>query len=285
MCALSNEFWLNQRVCVVNCQSGSSSMTRRNTYVCSERNSVLQNGKENRYESTCPSERATWSSVPDPVCFPPRPSSSATTTPQKSVGGASTHSVSSGATPPDRLRFPRGTASRSTFHGGQLRERRAATYNGPPASPSLSHDATPLAQSRARGSTNLFSKLTSKLTRRYTKARHHGWLSQCVFKFCFWPNKLNVKSIICSLGQSRTWSLETRAPVTSSSAQQHLNSSSFRLSFLPFFLVPSHSVRGMSEVERNGRPEGSRWVRQAFSCRGICHYMLITVRTLFFLIG
>uniref|UniRef100_A0A8C6KP98 MAP/microtubule affinity-regulating kinase 3 n=1 Tax=Nothobranchius furzeri TaxID=105023 RepID=A0A8C6KP98_NOTFU len=100
--------------------------------------------------------------------YSPSRSSSATTPTQRSVGGASTHRVSSGATPPDRLRFPRGTASRSTFHGGQLRERRTATYNGPPASPSLSHDATPLAQSRARGSTNLFSKLTSKLTRRGT---------------------------------------------------------------------------------------------------------------------
>uniref|UniRef100_A0A665X8F2 MAP/microtubule affinity-regulating kinase 3 n=1 Tax=Echeneis naucrates TaxID=173247 RepID=A0A665X8F2_ECHNA len=124
---------------------GSSSMTRRNTYVCSDRNStdhhsVVHNGKEN---------------------------SSVTTPTQRSGGGASTLSVSSGATPPDRLRFPRGTASRSTFHGGQLRERRTATYNGPPASPSLSHDATPLARSRTRGSTNLFSKLTSKLTRRY----------------------------------------------------------------------------------------------------------------------
>uniref|UniRef100_A0A673I9G5 non-specific serine/threonine protein kinase n=1 Tax=Sinocyclocheilus rhinocerous TaxID=307959 RepID=A0A673I9G5_9TELE len=79
--------------------------------------------------------------------------------------GASTHSISS-ATPPDRLRFPRGTLSRSTFHGGQLRERRTATYNGPPASPTLSHDSTPLSQSRSRGSTNLFTKLTSKLTRR-----------------------------------------------------------------------------------------------------------------------
>ncbi|EMP32890.1 MAP/microtubule affinity-regulating kinase 3 [Chelonia mydas] len=76
---------------------------------------------------------------------------------------ASTHSISS-ATTPDRIRFPRGTASRSTFHG-QLRERRTATYNGPPASPSLSHEATPLSQTRSRGSTNLFSKLTSKLTR------------------------------------------------------------------------------------------------------------------------
>uniref|UniRef100_A0A8C1HVC4 non-specific serine/threonine protein kinase n=1 Tax=Cyprinus carpio carpio TaxID=630221 RepID=A0A8C1HVC4_CYPCA len=123
--------------------SVSSGMTRRNTYVCSERNAadrhaVIQNGKEN-----------------------------STSTAQTSKGnpGASTHSISS-ATPPDRLRFPRGTLSRSTFHGGQLRERRTATYNGPPASPTLSHDATPLSQSRSRGSTNLFTKLTSKLTRR-----------------------------------------------------------------------------------------------------------------------
>uniref|UniRef100_A0A7N8XEI5 MAP/microtubule affinity-regulating kinase 3 n=1 Tax=Mastacembelus armatus TaxID=205130 RepID=A0A7N8XEI5_9TELE len=72
----------------------------------------------------------------------PQPSSSVTTPTHQSGGGASTHSVSSGATPPDRLRFPRGTASRSTFHGGQLRERRTATYNGPPASPTLSHDAS-----------------------------------------------------------------------------------------------------------------------------------------------
>ncbi|XP_051510400.1 MAP/microtubule affinity-regulating kinase 3-like isoform X9 [Myxocyprinus asiaticus] len=123
--------------------SVSSSMTRRNTYVCSERNatdrhSVIQNGKEN--------------------------STNVAPTSQQNPG-SSTHSISS-ATPPDRLRFPRGTLSRSTFHGGQLRERRTATYNGPPASPTLSHDATPLSQSRSRGSTNLFTKLTSKLTRR-----------------------------------------------------------------------------------------------------------------------
>ncbi|XP_030175936.1 MAP/microtubule affinity-regulating kinase 3 isoform X8 [Lynx canadensis] len=118
--------------------TAAGGMTRRNTYVCSERttadrHSIIQNGKE--------------STIPDPR------------TPV-----ASTHSVSSAATP-DRLRFPRGTASRSTFHG-QPRERRTATYNGPPASPSLSHEATPLSQTRSRGSTNLFSKLTSKLTRR-----------------------------------------------------------------------------------------------------------------------
>ncbi|XP_061097387.1 MAP/microtubule affinity-regulating kinase 3-like isoform X3 [Conger conger] len=133
--------------------SNTGGMTRRNTYVCSERNasdrhSVIQNGKEN---------------------------STATPAAQRNPG-ASTHSVG-GATPPDRLRFPRGTASRSTFHGGQLRERRTATYNGPPASPTLSHDATPLSQSRTRASSNLFTKLTSKLTRRnmsfrFTKSRN-----------------------------------------------------------------------------------------------------------------
>ncbi|XP_054651514.1 MAP/microtubule affinity-regulating kinase 3a isoform X17 [Dunckerocampus dactyliophorus] len=120
----------------------SAGMTRRNTYVCSDRNntdrlSVIPNGKENSVAVSPGGQR-------NPV--------------------ASTHSISN-ATTPDRLRFPRGTASRSTFHGGQLRDRRTATYNGPPASPTLSHDASPLSQTRSRGTSNLFSKLTSKLTR------------------------------------------------------------------------------------------------------------------------
>ncbi|XP_042181298.1 MAP/microtubule affinity-regulating kinase 3-like isoform X7 [Oncorhynchus tshawytscha] len=121
--------------------TGSDGMTRRNTYVCSDRNamdclSVIPNGKENSV-AVSPGQR-------NPV--------------------ASTHSITS-ATTPDRLRFPRGTASRSTFHSGQLKERRTATYNGPPASPTLSQDTAPLSQTRSRGSSNLFSKLTSKLTR------------------------------------------------------------------------------------------------------------------------
>ncbi|XP_055361981.1 MAP/microtubule affinity-regulating kinase 3a isoform X11 [Betta splendens] len=124
--------------------TASAGMTRRNTYVCSDRNntdrlSVIPNGKENSSVAVSPGGQK------NPV--------------------ASTHSISN-ATTPDRLRFPRGTASRSTFHGGQLRDRRMATYNGPPASPTLSHDATPLSQTRSRGTSNLFSKLTSKLTRR-----------------------------------------------------------------------------------------------------------------------
>uniref|UniRef100_A0A3Q2G1M1 non-specific serine/threonine protein kinase n=1 Tax=Cyprinodon variegatus TaxID=28743 RepID=A0A3Q2G1M1_CYPVA len=122
--------------------SASAGMTRRNTYVCSDRNnadrlSVIPNGKENSVAVSPGGQK-------NPV--------------------ASTHSISN-ATTPDRLRFPRGTSGRSTFHGGQLRDRRTATYNGPPASPTLSHDATPLSQTRSRGTSNLFTKLTSKLTR------------------------------------------------------------------------------------------------------------------------
>ncbi|XP_036697341.1 MAP/microtubule affinity-regulating kinase 3 isoform X12 [Balaenoptera musculus] len=173
--------------------TASGGMTRRNTYVCSERttadrHSVIQNGKENslmemfayaaspasvcKTSSTCrlrhhKSMSMSGSGRPR-MMLPPIDSEGdnfkAITIPDQRAPVASTHSISS-TTTPDRTRFPRGTASRSTFHG-QPRERRTATYNGPPASPSLSHEATPLSQTRSRGSTNLFSKLTSKLTRR-----------------------------------------------------------------------------------------------------------------------
>uniref|UniRef100_A0A8C7I7Z7 MAP/microtubule affinity-regulating kinase 3 n=1 Tax=Oncorhynchus kisutch TaxID=8019 RepID=A0A8C7I7Z7_ONCKI len=172
--------------------SMSGGMTRRNTYVCSDRNAsdrhsaVIQNGKENsmsEMSAACTTSLSAYSkaltsssasvhlrhqkalSASGHTCrqtLPPtdgvdfRPNTTATSS-QRNPGSA---------TPPDRVHFPRGTASRSTFHGGQLRERRTATYNGPPASPTLSHDATPLSQSRSRGSSNLFTKLTSKLTRR-----------------------------------------------------------------------------------------------------------------------
>ncbi|XP_027857489.1 MAP/microtubule affinity-regulating kinase 3-like isoform X25 [Xiphophorus couchianus] len=184
--------------------SASAGMTRRNTYVCSDRNnadrlSVIPNGKENsmtemacaispssssafgavvfgasstsvqqRYHTVSPlyACQADWATLPQSYYALDHCSANVAVSP----GGqrnpvASTHSISN-ATTPDRLRFPRGTASRSTFHGGQLRDRRTATYNGPPASPTLSHDATPLSQTRSRGTSNLFSKLTSKLTRR-----------------------------------------------------------------------------------------------------------------------
>uniref|UniRef100_A0A8C7YLS7 MAP/microtubule affinity-regulating kinase 3 n=1 Tax=Oryzias sinensis TaxID=183150 RepID=A0A8C7YLS7_9TELE len=106
----------------------ASAMTRRNTYVCTDRSNTdrtLQNGKEN------------------------------------SIAGASGVSSSS-STPSSRL--TRGSTVRSTFHGGQIRDRRPASH-APPASPTLSHDSSPLPHSRTRATTNLLSKLTSKLTR------------------------------------------------------------------------------------------------------------------------
>nr|XP_056707010.1 MAP/microtubule affinity-regulating kinase 3 isoform X2 [Euleptes europaea] len=177
-----------------NNNSAPGAMTRRNTYVCSERtaadrHSVIQNGKESSLTemfayAASPATVYTTTSVSVRLRHQKSMSMSASVhakmmlpavnnvtdnfrsiaAPDQRTPVASTHSISS-ATTPDRIRFPRGTASRSTFHG-QLRERRTATYNGPPASPSLSHEATPLSQTRSRGSTNLFSKLTSKLTRR-----------------------------------------------------------------------------------------------------------------------
>uniref|UniRef100_A0AAY4BH37 non-specific serine/threonine protein kinase n=1 Tax=Denticeps clupeoides TaxID=299321 RepID=A0AAY4BH37_9TELE len=144
-------------------------MTRRNTYVCSERNVCCSSPKTHTHSHTLTHTHThnnppeSFSGYPRLICPPLGDYINCTT--RERNPGTSTHSISS-ATPPDRLRFPRNTASRSTFHGGQLRERRTATYNGPPASPTLSHDATPLSQSRSRGSTNLFTKLTSKLTRR-----------------------------------------------------------------------------------------------------------------------
>uniref|UniRef100_A0A8C1GM86 non-specific serine/threonine protein kinase n=1 Tax=Cyprinus carpio TaxID=7962 RepID=A0A8C1GM86_CYPCA len=125
----------------------SIAMTRRNTYVCTDRtstdrHSLLQNGKEN----SSLSHR-----------LPP--------------ASPSTHSISgagaSSSTSSERSRLMRGSTIRSTFHGGQLRDHRPPTH-APPTSPTLSHEASPLPHSRSRATTNLFSKLTSKLTRRVT---------------------------------------------------------------------------------------------------------------------
>uniref|UniRef100_A0A8C5WYP2 non-specific serine/threonine protein kinase n=1 Tax=Laticauda laticaudata TaxID=8630 RepID=A0A8C5WYP2_LATLA len=88
-----------------------------------------------------------------------RPSSATQRAPAASP---SAHSIST--TTPDRTRFPRGSSSRSTFHGEQLRERRNATYNGPPASPL--HETGTFAQTRRGTSTGIISKITSKFVRR-----------------------------------------------------------------------------------------------------------------------
>uniref|UniRef100_A0AAQ5YQU4 MAP/microtubule affinity-regulating kinase 3 n=1 Tax=Amphiprion ocellaris TaxID=80972 RepID=A0AAQ5YQU4_AMPOC len=123
----------------------ASAMTRRNTYVCTDRSnndrhSLLQNGKEN----SSLSHR-----------LPPASPST------HSIAGASGVSSSS-STPSSRL--SRGSTVRSTFHGGQIRDRRPPSH-APPASPTPSHDASPLPHARTRATTNLLSKLTSKLTR------------------------------------------------------------------------------------------------------------------------
>ncbi|XP_066552536.1 serine/threonine-protein kinase MARK1 isoform X2 [Amia ocellicauda] len=170
-------------------------MTRRNTYVCerssTDRYSAIPNGKDSSLTemsacaSSTPSSAAATSAVPSTrprhvksmsasghpikVTLPPiedgtepyRPGSTGSRAPAASP---SAHSISS--TTPDRTRFPRGSSSRSTFHGAQLRDRRNATYNGPPASPTLSHDTAALAQARRGTSTGIISKITSKFVRR-----------------------------------------------------------------------------------------------------------------------
>uniref|UniRef100_A0A673A8L2 MAP/microtubule affinity-regulating kinase 3 n=1 Tax=Sphaeramia orbicularis TaxID=375764 RepID=A0A673A8L2_9TELE len=126
-----------------------SAMTRRNTYVCTDRSgadrhSLLQNGKDN-------------SSLGHRM--PPASPSTL------SIAGAGAASSSSS----DRCRLTRGSTIRSTFHGGQLRDRGPPVYSAPPTSPTLSHhDASPLPHARTRATSNLFTKLTSKLTRRVT---------------------------------------------------------------------------------------------------------------------
>ncbi|XP_029956117.1 MAP/microtubule affinity-regulating kinase 4 isoform X3 [Salarias fasciatus] len=124
-----------------------SAMTRRNTYVCTDRSgadrhSLLQNGKDN-------------SSLGHRL-----PAASPSTLSISGAGAASSSSSS------DRCRLTRGSTIRSTFHGGQLRDRGAPVYSAPPTSPTLSHhEASPLPHARTRATSNLFTKLTSKLTR------------------------------------------------------------------------------------------------------------------------
>uniref|UniRef100_V9KEZ1 MAP/microtubule affinity-regulating kinase 3 n=1 Tax=Callorhinchus milii TaxID=7868 RepID=V9KEZ1_CALMI len=156
-------------------------MTRRNTYVCERSTgySAVQNGKDSSpatsstgvVASARPRHQKSMSASGHPikVTLPPiedgsegyRSSSAAQRVPAASP---SAHSIST--TTPDRTHFPRGSSSRSTFHGAQLRERRTATYNGPPASPTLSHDTGVLSQARRGTSTGLISKITSKFARR-----------------------------------------------------------------------------------------------------------------------
>nr|XP_020642207.1 serine/threonine-protein kinase MARK1 isoform X1 [Pogona vitticeps] len=167
-----------------------TSMTRRNTYVCersTDRYSAIQNGKDNSLtEMSVSSTSSAGSAVSSAISTRPRHQKSmsasghpikvtlptikdgteayrpSSATQRAPAASPSAHSIS--ATTPDRTRFPRGSSSRSTFHGEQLRERRNATYNGPPASPS--HETGTFAQTRRGTSTGIISKITSKFVRR-----------------------------------------------------------------------------------------------------------------------
>uniref|UniRef100_A0A8C7KLA5 MAP/microtubule affinity-regulating kinase 3 n=1 Tax=Oncorhynchus kisutch TaxID=8019 RepID=A0A8C7KLA5_ONCKI len=86
------------------------------------------------------------------------------------VASPSAHNVSSSTTT-ERSNFPRNVATRSTFSAGQqraTRDQHASTYNGPPASPSLSYGNS---QARRAGGTGIFSKFTSKFVRRLNFCR------------------------------------------------------------------------------------------------------------------
>uniref|UniRef100_A0A2K5QV45 non-specific serine/threonine protein kinase n=1 Tax=Cebus imitator TaxID=2715852 RepID=A0A2K5QV45_CEBIM len=174
-----------------NVYSGGS-MARRNTYVCertTDRYAALQNGKDNSLtEMSVSSISSAGSSVASavPSARPRHQKSMSTsghpikvtlptikdgseayrpgTTQRVPAASPSAHSISTAT--PDRTRFPRGSSSRSTFHGEQLRERRSAAYNGPPASPS--HETGAFAHARRGTSTGIISKITSKFVRRST---------------------------------------------------------------------------------------------------------------------
>nr|XP_034967269.1 serine/threonine-protein kinase MARK1 isoform X8 [Zootoca vivipara] len=167
-------------------------MTRRNTYVCersTDRYSAIQNGKDNSLtEMSASSTSSTGSAATSAISARPRHQKSmsasghpikvtlptikdgaeayrpSSATQRAPAASPSAHSISTST--PDRTRFPRGSSSRSTFHGEQLRERRNATYNGPPASPS--HETGTFAQTRRGTSTGIISKITSKFVRRST---------------------------------------------------------------------------------------------------------------------
>ncbi|XP_030635329.1 serine/threonine-protein kinase MARK2 isoform X3 [Chanos chanos] len=83
---------------------------------------------------------------------------------QRAPGASpSAHNISVGGT--DRTNFPRGVATRNTFHLGQqrgARDQQGSPYQCPPASPSLSHGNS---QQRRPAASGIFSKFTSKFVR------------------------------------------------------------------------------------------------------------------------
>ncbi|CAH1262839.1 MARK3 [Branchiostoma lanceolatum] len=154
------------------------SMTRRNTYVYGERGGI---NAGDRAGSGTPNKESI-SSVPQPAKPRGHQKSASTSGHPAAMGlppiddalaglrpstapGKRPHQLPSPTIPSSQTRFPRGTVNRSTFHGGtSIRERRHATYNGPPASPGGPMDTNSVTGSR-RSSTSFFSKLSSKFSR------------------------------------------------------------------------------------------------------------------------
>ncbi|XP_065514184.1 serine/threonine-protein kinase MARK2-like isoform X2 [Caloenas nicobarica] len=125
--------------------------------------SPLQNGKESCRPSPGAPPRSRQHPKPDANSETPRPSA---VPPRVPAASPSAHNVSQA--PGERPSFPRGVATRSTFHAGQLRGARdqpPLPYALPPALPP---PASPMGagQGRRGPPASLFSKFTSKFVRR-----------------------------------------------------------------------------------------------------------------------
>uniref|UniRef100_UPI00358E0061 MAP/microtubule affinity-regulating kinase 3-like isoform X3 n=1 Tax=Myxine glutinosa TaxID=7769 RepID=UPI00358E0061 len=161
----------------------AGSITRRNTYICerttNERHTAAaHNGKEMGIPATTHGStpvssvsrsRHNKSLSVNRFTRPPLPRSDDKdlirhiTNGQRGPGSSpSSHSINNNVSSTGY--FSRGVSARNTVHGGQLPDSRGTQYPSPP-SPSLSHDHDGLAQSR-RGPSTIFSKLTSKFSRR-----------------------------------------------------------------------------------------------------------------------
>ncbi|XP_071657663.1 serine/threonine-protein kinase MARK2 isoform X2 [Patagioenas fasciata] len=126
--------------------------------------SPLQNGKDSRPSPGAP-PRSRQHPKPDATSEPPRPSA---VPPRVPAASPSAHNVSQAGA--ERPTFPRGVATRSTFHAGQLRGARdqpPLPYALPPALPP---PGSPAGAGPARrgppAPASLFSKFTSKFVRR-----------------------------------------------------------------------------------------------------------------------
>uniref|UniRef100_W5NEV5 non-specific serine/threonine protein kinase n=1 Tax=Lepisosteus oculatus TaxID=7918 RepID=W5NEV5_LEPOC len=181
-------------------------MTRRNTYVCerssTDRYSAIPNGKDSssRLGKSLTEMSACASSTPSSAAAAPAmPSTRPRHVKSMSASGHpikvalppiedGTEPYRPGAGMPNKQLYIKlahgvlnvsiqtkiqlstlkhiGAARDPSFCRGKTSVSRKATYNGPPASPTLSHDTAALAQARRGTSTGIIGKITSKFVRR-----------------------------------------------------------------------------------------------------------------------